>query len=201
MDADSTPPAQQTAKTPAVAVFDFDDTLTRRDSLLPFLWHVAGPVTFTWNALVLVPTLLRYVIGVMENGLAKERVLGQFLSGRSVKKIRSIAESFASKKISSLLDPEAMNRLHWHRKQGHATVLVSASPELYLRPWAEANGFDAVIGTQLATNDGRFTGRFETPNCYGPEKVRTILSLLKGRHFNVLLTDEQTAAAVLEHAG
>ena len=36
---------------------------------------------------------------------------------------------------------------------------------------------------------------------YGPEKVGTILALLKGGHINVLLTDEETAASVLERAG
>ena len=158
----------------ALAVFDFDGTLTRRDSLLPFLWQVVGPVQFTWNVLVLVPTLLRYATGAMDNGPAKERVLGQFLGGRSVEEIRFIAESFAAETIPSLLDPEAMGRLRWHQEQGHTTVLASASPELYVRPWAEAEGFDEALGTRLETEEGVFTGHFATPNCHGPEKPRRL---------------------------
>jgi uncharacterized membrane protein YbhN (UPF0104 family) len=53
-------------------------------------------------------------------------------------------------------------------------VLVSASPALYLRPWAETEDIDAVIATRLATAAGRFTGRFEGVNCYGPEKLRRL---------------------------
>jgi len=169
------PPAERIEENrQALAVFDFDGTLTRRDSLLPFLWQVVGPVQFAWNVLVLVPTLLRYATGAMDNGPAKERVLGQFLGGRSVEEIRFIAESFAAETIPSLLDPEAMGRLRWHQEQGHTTVLASASPELYVRPWAEAEGFDEALGTRLETEEGVFTGHFATPNCHGPEKPRRL---------------------------
>ena len=159
---------------PVVAVFDFDGTLTRRDSLLPFLWRVAGPARFVWNALVLLPTLLRYAVGILENGPAKERVLGQFLAGKPTGEIQAVAESFAVERIPSLLDPEAVSRLRWHQKQGHRVILVTASPELYVRPWAEAEGFDEALGTRLETKDGVFTGQFATPNCYGPEKTRRL---------------------------
>ncbi|WP_263831204.1 HAD-IB family hydrolase [Salinibacter sp.] len=157
-----------------VAVFDFDGTLTRRDSLLPFLWHVAGPARFVWNALVLLPTLLRYAVGILENGPAKERVLGQFLAGKPTGEIRAVAKSFAAERVPSLLDPEAIRRLRWHQEQGHMTVLVTASPELYVQPWAEAEGFDRALGTRLETKEGVFTGQFSTPNCHGPEKTRRL---------------------------
>ena len=157
-----------------MAVFDFDGTLTRRDSLLPFLWQVAGPWAFIWNATILLPTLLQYALGILENGPAKERVLGQFLAGKQTGEIQAVAKSFAEAKIPSLLDPEAAGRLRWHQEQGHMTVLVTASPELYARPWAEAEGFDQAIGTRLETKEGVFTGQFATPNCYGPEKTRRL---------------------------
>jgi len=168
------PPAERAEEERALAVFDFDGTLTRRDSLLPFLWKVAGPKEFIWNATVLLPTLLRYALGTLENGPAKERVLGQFLAGTPVEKIGAVAKSFAAKTIPSLLDPEAMRRLRWHQKQGHTTVLASASLELYVRPWAEAEGFDEAVGTRLETEGGVFTGEFATPNCHGPEKPRRL---------------------------
>ena len=168
------PPAERAEEERALAVFDFDGTLTRWGSLPWFLWHVSSPGVFVWNATVLFPTLLQYALGTLDNGPAKERVLGQFLGGRSVEEIRSIAESFAAETIPSLLDPEAMGRLRWHQEQGHTTVLASASPELYVRPWAEAEGFDEAVGTRLEAEGGIFTGQFATPNCHGPEKPRRL---------------------------
>ena len=53
-------PAQSTDS--VVAVFDFDGTLTRRDSLLPFLHRAVGRFRFLWGMLVLTPMLLRYAL-------------------------------------------------------------------------------------------------------------------------------------------
>jgi len=65
-------------------------------------------------------------------------------------------------------------RLQAHGRLGHLRVLVSASPGLYLRPWAAQSGFDAVLATELEFQDDRFTGRLAGPNCWGPEKVRRL---------------------------
>jgi HAD superfamily hydrolase (TIGR01490 family) len=168
------PPAELEEDHQALVVFDFDGTLTRWDSLPWFLWHVSSPREFVWNAVVLLPTLLRYAFGSVENGPAKERVLGQFLAGKPVEKIGAVAKSFAAETIPSLLAPEAMRRLRWHQGQGHTTVLASSSPELYVRPWAEAEGFDEAVGTRLEAEGDIFTGHFATPNCHGPEKPRRL---------------------------
>lgn len=158
----------------AVAAFDADGTLTRRDTLLPFLWRVAGPFRFLWYSLRLGPTLIRYALGRLPNGTAKERVLARFLKGQSVAEIASIARRFAEETMPALVRPEALARLRWHQQQGHRTVLVSASVGVYLEPWARAVGFDEVVTTRLEVRDGRFTGRFDGDNCYGPEKVRRL---------------------------
>ena len=42
------------ANKPVVAAFDFDGTLTRRDTLLPFLLHTLGMAAFVRHMFVLV---------------------------------------------------------------------------------------------------------------------------------------------------
>lgn len=168
---DEPPPSDR----PVVAAFDFDGTLTQRDSLLPFLWHVAGgPLRFAWTALRLAPTLAAFKLGMLRNDVAKARVLAAFLAGCPQEKAEALGEHFAATGVPRLLRPEAVARLRWHQRQGHCTVLVSASVALYLRPWAEAMGFDAAVTTRLAVREGRLTGGFEGLNCYGLEKVRRL---------------------------
>lgn len=164
----------QMSSSNVVAVFDFDGTLTRRDSLLPFLYHIAGPLGFLWNTLALLPTLLRYALGWMPNGEAKAEVFAQFLASRSAKPVEGKAQEYATDRLPSMLREEAMHRLRWHQEQGHRTVLISASASLYLTPWAKTEGFDEVLCTKLEVEDGRFTGQFEGVNCYGPEKARRL---------------------------
>lgn len=173
--------AQQTGK-PVVAAFDFDGTLTRRDTLFPFLLHAAGPVKFSCKILQLLATLTGYALGLIRNDKAKIKVLTSFLANMEMNALQQQALQFAEQKLPSLLRSEAMQRLEWHRQQGHRCVVVSASLEIYLRPWASKAGFDDILGSRLEVLDnGRTTGNLLGENCFGPEKLRRLDALLGSR--------------------
>ena len=164
-----------------VAAFDFDGTLTQRDTLLPFLLHVVGWAVFIRNLFVLAPTLIGYVLGMIRNDIAKERVLNRFLSGMSLADLQKKTDQFAEFTVPKLLRPEAMQRFGWHKEQRHRCVVISASLELYLRPWAIKAGFDNVIATHLdIQKDGLVTGKLAGKNCHGAEKAKR-LEILLGR--------------------
>lgn len=164
---------------PTVAVFDFDGTLTNRDSLLPFLRMVVGPLRFWWGMFILSPVLVGHVLHLVQNWWAKEVVLTYFLAGLTEEQLQQLGQSFAVQKIPKLLRPEALQRLRWHQEQGHQIVLLSASLEAYLLPWAQTMGFDQVIGTQLEVQSGLLTGRILGKNCYGIEKIGRLRALLE----------------------
>jgi HAD superfamily hydrolase (TIGR01490 family) len=161
-----------------VAVFDFDNTLTRQDSLLPFFRFALGRWQFCWGILVMSPILVGYALKLIPNWKAKEILLIYFLGGKDEKQLNHIAQHFAAQKIPKLLRPEAINRLRWHQERGHQTILLSASLEIYLIPWAKSIGFSQVLGTQIAIKATRYTGRILGKNCHGQEKVTRLQSLL-----------------------
>ncbi|MCM0589962.1 MAG: HAD-IB family hydrolase [Gloeotrichia echinulata IR180] len=171
-------PVVNSSKSSVVAAFDFDGTLTKRDTLLPFLLMAVGRWSFWWGLVVMSPILAALALKLIPNWRAKEAVLSYFLSGKEQTKIYKIAQEFALEKIPNLLRPDALQRLQWHQAQGHQIVLVSASLEAYLLPWAQKMGFDQVIGTQLEVEDNRLTGRILGKNCYGPEKVARLGAVL-----------------------
>ena len=73
--------------------------------------------------------------------------------------------------------PGIREHLRKARKAGDTLCIISASPENWIRPWAEKEGVDTVLATRLDTDsDGRLTGRFATPNCSGKEKVVRLLA-------------------------
>lgn len=165
-----------------VAAFDFDGTLTRRDTLLPFLRHTLGVWAVMVQALRLSRTLAAYALGLIDNGIAKELVFVACLGGKNIEALQQEADVFAAQVVPALLRPDAMRRLAWHKQQGHRCVLISASLELYVRPWATMAGFDEVIATQLEIRDDRtLTGRMSGVNCFGAEKVRRLAALLGER--------------------
>ncbi len=170
------------ASKPVVAAFDFDGTLTRRDTLLPFLLHALGTAAVMRHALVLSPTLAGYALGLIRNDVAKERVFAQTISGTGIDVLRDKAAEFAEHKLPGLVRPEALRRFDWHRKQGHRCVVISASLELYVKPWALKTGFDDVMASRLETReDGTITGNLSGGNCFGIEKVRRLEALLGAR--------------------
>ncbi len=161
-----------------IAVFDFDNTLTKRDSLLPFLSISVGRSRFFWGLLLMSPVLTAYALKLIPNWRAKEAVLTHFLSGISLEQLQLLGKNFAIKDISKLLRPQALERLHYHQQQGHHTILVSASLEAYLVPWTKIIGIDQVIGTKLESQSGVLTGRIQGQNCYGKEKVERLTEVL-----------------------
>ncbi|MBI3902766.1 MAG: HAD-IB family hydrolase [Nitrosomonadales bacterium] len=167
---------------PSVAAFDFDGTLTRRDTLLPFLRYLFGDAQVARQALLLSPTLVRYGLGLLDNGSAKERVFVRCLAGMGMDELERAGERFAALVLPGLLRQEALQRLEWHKQQGHRCVAISASLELYVRPWAIKAGFDDVLATRLEMQpDDRVTGKLSGANCYGAEKVRRLEALLGSR--------------------
>lgn len=163
---------------PTVAVFDFDGTLTYHDSLFPFLEMVVGPYRFWWGLLILSPILVGYALHLIPNWQAKEAVLTYFLSGLTNEKLQQLGQRFAVQKLPQLIHPEALQRLRWHQTQGHQTVLVSSSLEVYLLPWAQTIGLNHLIGTKLTSQSSFVTGRILGKNCYGREKVVRLKALL-----------------------
>src|SRR3954469_25804360 len=79
-----------------VAVFDFDGTLTRRDTLLPFLRRTRGAsrtsIALLANSLVLARGM---VSADDRRDAAKEAVLRHLLAGQDVDELRAAALVFA----------------------------------------------------------------------------------------------------------
>jgi HAD superfamily hydrolase (TIGR01490 family) len=175
------------ANKPVVAAFDFDGTLTRRDTMFPFLLHILGMTAFVRRVFALSPTLAGFGLGLIRNDIAKERVFVRCLAGMNMDVLRQKSGLFATNVVPGLLRPEAMQRLRWHKQQGHRCVVISASLELYVRPWAIRAGFDDVLATHLQIHEeGHSTGKLAGANCFGPEKVQRLQALLGDRDGYIL---------------
>lgn len=165
---------------PIVAAFDFDGTITYRDTLVSFLFFCDGFLKASYKLTLLIPTLMRYLFGKISRQKTKECVLNVFFSGMAIQDLRVKGEEFARKCLHKHLKPEALAKLKWHQERGHRCILVSASLDIYLEPWSKMAGFKDLICSRLqVTSKGNVTGNLEGLNCWGEEKTRR-LSLLLG---------------------
>ena len=156
-----------------IALFDFDKTLIDRDSLLPFLIHLQGRWKTFFSMVKLLSVFLRYLCDGLSRQEVKERILMSALAGKRYIDLEIEGKKYADKHLDKFLKQKAYRRLQWHLSQGHRCVLISASLEVYLKPWAKRHGFEAVLGSRLKLNpDKSVTGRLEGLNCWGIEKLQ-----------------------------
>jgi phosphatidylglycerophosphatase C len=156
--------------TRTVAAFDFDGTLTRRDSLLPFVASVVG---WTRVARAFVPAAPQMRT---DRDRAKEKFLAGAIGGMSHDALRAAGASFAHHVV---VTPEMQSRLAWHRREGHEVVIVSASLDLYLCDVGQRIGADHVLCSSLEVDEHkRVTGRLIGGNCRGPEKAKRLLEYI-----------------------
>lgn len=162
-----------------IAIFDFDHTLTNRDSLLPFLFYVQGFWKTIYFLILLIPFFIRYLLGNLSRQSMKEKIITRFMGGRSFVDLQNLGKQYADNQLDRYLKPKAIKRLNWHQSQGHRCLLISASLEFYLIPWAMRHGFESVLASRLEiTPDGDVTGRLNGLNCWGPEKERRLFAYL-----------------------
>jgi phosphatidylglycerophosphatase C len=171
-EAERQPPFfQEGASERPIVAFDFDGTLTTHDSFTAFLRWKAEPFPYLVGLLRLLPHILAYGVN-RDRGRLKAAAAARFLGGLTAEDLAAQADAFAVERAQSMLRPDAVQAWRNWRAQGAVVVIVTATPEIVVRPFARALGADMLIGTRLEFDEaGRVTGRFVGRNCRGPEKV------------------------------
>ena len=159
-----------------LAIFDFDGTITYRDSFRHFLQYAVKKSDYYRGLIVLSPVLVAYLLGVVPIDVAKQKVFAHFFGGWTTEGFGALAEEYSSSEIGKIVRPEALNRIAWHQKQEHKVVVVSASIKCWLSHWCKVQGID-LVSTEVEEKNKMLTGQFRTLNCRGSEKVKR----LKGR--------------------
>ncbi len=158
-----------------LVAFDFDGTLTIRDSFMAFLaWRVSR-ARFVSGILKLAPASAAYVLNRDRNVL-KARAVAEFLIGTPREALEREAEAFRDAVWDRFMRPDALETWgQWgsvNDGEGAERVIVTASPETLIAPFAARLGADRLIGTRLRFDaEDRVAGGFIGLNCRGQEKV------------------------------
>lgn len=182
--------------------FDFDGTITDRDSLQDFIRRMRGwPVCFR-AYLACIPRLLYWDRGPQRRQAIKHRFLRSALDGLSRDQVQTLADTYVQHHLPRILRPEMMERVRVHRERGDTVVLVSASPSIYLQPWARAQGMAQVLATELAFDPQKGCVGMGSANCWGQEKVNRLQAWLghKTVQLDIAYGDSLGDAQMLAHA-
>lgn len=160
-----------------VYCFDFDGTLTTKDTLVEMIRYSRGTLRCLWGFLRYSPLLVLMKCRLYPNWKAKEKLFAYYYKGETAGDFMRECRGFARDR-KDLLRPQATEKLREAVAEGARVFVVSASVDTWVRPFVGDQV--EVVGTQVEVVDGRLTGRFRTRNCYGQEKVNRIRALLTG---------------------
>jgi len=159
----------------AVAFFDLDGTLTKVDTFIPFC--LLALLYRPWRVFALRPLIRACVYFYRGNMLRqdlKETFITAFLSGAEKDDVARWSRIFLRIILPRIVRKEIIEKLQLHQQAGYRVYLVSASPDIYLKPLARQWRLEGAICTTLEWKYGRLTGKILDKNCYGEEKARRI---------------------------
>ncbi len=161
---------------PELHLFDFDGTITRKDSLLDFAEFVVGTTRSKFYLALVSPVISLMKLGILKRADAKVMFLKLHFKGRSSTELSTLARSYLQHSIQSgLLREKALEQIKNVQLSGHRVCIVSASLDFWLQPFAEHFNAD-LLCTRGAFQDEQFTGWLDGENCNYQEKASRILA-------------------------
>lgn len=162
-----------------LALFDFDGTLTQKDSLFEFIKFSVGVKRYYIGMVFFSPIFIIYRLKIISNDTAKLKLLNLFFKNN-----QKLWEEKTAKfhlYIPSILKKEAVKKLLWHKEQHHRVIVVSASAESWLKKWCQSQNIE-LIATQFTFKNKKLI--YQLPNCNYEEKAKRIKSYLELKSYD-----------------
>ena len=169
-----------------LVLFDFDGTLTTKDTLNEFLKFSVGYKKYFLNLFLFMPTFVLYKLKIISNNSAKEKLISLFFKNWDAKIFQEKAYHFSLHKIDTMLHTSTYKKLLAYKQSNARIIIISASIECWLEPWCNKHGIE-LLSTKLEITEKKVSGKFLTKNCYGIEKVNRLKEIVTLSNFSEII--------------
>lgn len=187
-----------------VAFFDLDYTLLNTSSGMIYIREIIKqkrvPLWFVGYV------GLGYQLKRFDFGQSHIKLIS-YVGQHGVTEAKQFFKDWVQQNLLPRLTPVALNKIAWHKAQGHRVVINSATIEEIVKPVAEhLNLGSNYLCTRLAVQGDRYTGALDGPLCYGQGKVYWAKSwcrengLAFPKAVNYFYTDSSSDVPLLELA-
>jgi HAD superfamily hydrolase (TIGR01490 family) len=206
--ADPSDPASIAPPTaPSAAFFDLDKTILAKSSSLAFAkpFYEGGLIERGDVVKSAYAQFVYLVSGATHDQMDRMRAyLSALASGWEVDKVRRIVAETIDAIVDPIVYEEAMALIRAHQEMGRDVIVISSSGNEVVEPIGERLGVDLAIGTQMAVEDGRYTGEILF-YAYGEGKAEAMLELAQERGYDLAqsyaYTDSLTDLPMLDTVG
>ena len=157
-----------------IVAFDFDGTITTKDTFIAFIKFAKGNRFFYQKLYIIIYYWFLSKLSIITTNNAKQRVFKHLFEGNTLTEFNKWCELF-KEKIDTLVREGVLEKIKAYKKLNYKVIIVSASIENWIQPWAINNSIDMVIATKIGvTPENKLSGQFATLNCKGIEKVNRL---------------------------
>lgn len=186
-----------------IAVFDFDGTLIKEDSMVLFfrryykfsLGNIGTSLRIVWET-------VKFFMKINTQKQFKEKFINLMIRSSKNSDLEEIVTDFSGFLLRKILK-DALLEINRLKEKGYETVLLSASLDFYLSQIKEALGFSTLICTQTSLRDSKVT--ITGDNCYGKNKIAKLIAQYPKDTIDwqnsYCFTDNPSDSALLSHFG
>lgn len=191
----------------AAAFFDLDKTILAKSSSLAFAkpLYEGGLIGRSAVLKSAYAQLVYLAAGADHEQMERMRVyLSELSRGWDVEQVRSVV----AETLDGIMDPivyqEAVRLIAEHQAAGRDVIIISSSGTEIVEPIGARLGVDKAIGTQMAIEDGKYTGDILF-YAYGPGKAEAMRALAAEEGYDLAesyaYSDSYTDLPMLEAVG
>ena len=156
-----------------IAFFDFDGTITTKDTMLEFAKYCLNPIKYWLGMALILPWLISMKVKLVSKQKAKEKFITYFFGNTSIQKFNDDCNSFTKEIMPHLIKADALKAIKKFQSENTEVVIVSASAENWVAPWCIQQNI-IFLCSKLEVKENKITGKLSGQNCNGIEKVNRI---------------------------
>ena len=160
-------------------LFDFDGTLTRKDTFVDLIKFQFGIAKLLLGFGMYLPHLFLMKVKLYSNAKTKQKIFKHFFKGMDIDSFNKLCQSYCDSRFLEIMRPSALTYLEQSKAE---KAIVSASIQNWVKCFAERLNIEIILATEIEIDEyGKLTGNFSSNNCHGDEKVVRIKSLIDER--------------------
>ncbi|MEI6620403.1 MAG: HAD-IB family hydrolase [Actinomycetes bacterium] len=193
--------------TRAAAFFDLDKTLLAKSSTLAYAKPLYQQGLLNRGDLIksAYSQFMYLLAGADDQQMEQMRAyLSDLVKGWDVEHVREIVTDALGTVIEPIVYSEALTLFDEHHHAGRDVIVISSSGTEIIEPICTLLGADKAIGTQVAIEDGKYTGEILF-YAYGPGKAQAIRAIAEDEGYDLsecyAYSDSITDLPMLEAIG
>ncbi|MEJ5051874.1 HAD family hydrolase [Chryseobacterium culicis] len=171
--------------------FDFDGTLTYKDTMFMYL-KFYDSTKYRIQFLRHVPLFILLKLKLAETEKVKKSFIGSILRGQTQEKIEQKSKQFFDQHYPKIVRENALDFIKNIDRNNTQSLLVTASLDIWVKPFADELKME-LVSTRAEFKNGVFTGNFVGKNCNGKEKLVRIKAEINDSKYDKIIAFGDTS--------